>query len=522
MRNKIIFGTLVAAAASGCSSENPDLTLRSEGLNQVNEVSPYYQSYNIEMAELVGGRFWKPYKDIKKPLGVNSYGIDVTDSSSDIYQEMPPVDLSDERILKLARGLSPAYVRVSGTWANATWFQGEETMPDDVPDGFVNILTAQQWKGLLDFVKATDSKLMTSFCVSDGVRDKNGLWTPVEADKIISFSEKNGVKIAAAELFNEPNIPTAGGEFSNKRYDAEDYAKDIAIFDEWAANRAPYMLRVGPGTFGDGLECLDAFKDSQPEMKELMLDLDDMMSSSPRPQFDVFSYHFYGGVSKRIMPGPPVGIFEQEALGSEWLNRTDVAFEHIRRIRDKYTPGLPIWLTETAEAAGGGDPWANTYTDTFRYLYQLGSLAQRGLNLHMHNTLLTSEYSLVDHHTLEPNPNYWAALLWNRLMGTKVYDVSSDIEGFYIFAHNRKDKDGITYLLINTGSTEVTVGTGAMAEQYLLTADSLDSREVMLNGKTLALTDDHNLPVTDGEKVKNGKLSIPPKGIAFVTIPMTV
>lgn len=59
----------------------------------------------------------------------------------------------------------------------------------------------------------------------------------------------------------------------------------------------------------------------------------------------------------------------------------------------------------------------------------------------MHNTLLTSEYSLVDHHTLQPNPSYLAALLWNRLMGTKVYGVSSPAEGCYLFAHNRKDSE---------------------------------------------------------------------------------
>ncbi len=37
----------------------------------------------------------------------------------------------------------------------------------------------------------------------------------------------------------------------------------------------------------------------------------------------------------------------------------------------------------------------------------------------MHNTLATSEYSLIDQDTHMPKPNYWAALLWTRLMVPK-------------------------------------------------------------------------------------------------------
>ena len=38
----------------------------------------------------------------------------------------------------------------------------------------------------------------------------------------------------------------------------------------------------------------------------------------------------------------------------------------------------------------------------------------------MHNTLAASDYALLDDHTYAPRPNYWAALLWRRLMGTTV------------------------------------------------------------------------------------------------------
>lgn len=51
-----------------------------------------------------------------------------------------------------------------------------------------------------------------------------------------------------------------------------------------------------------------------------------------------------------------------------------------------------MWVTETADAAAGGNPWATTFTDTFRYLYQLGSLARSGVQVITHNTLASSDY----------------------------------------------------------------------------------------------------------------------------------
>jgi hypothetical protein len=47
-------------------------------------------------------------------------------------------------------------------------------------------------------------------------------------------------------------------------------------------------------------------------------------------------------------------------------------------LRDTFESGKPIWLTETADAACGGNPWASTFLDSFRYLDQLGRMSKRG------------------------------------------------------------------------------------------------------------------------------------------------
>ena len=115
-------------------------------------------------------------------------------------------------------------------------------------------------------------------------------------------------------------------------------------------------------------------------------------------------------------------------------------------------PGKPLWLTETADAACGGNPWASTFLDSFRYLDQLGRLSKRGVQVHMHNTLASSDYGLLDDNTLMPRPNYWAALLWRKFMGTTVLDPGlSAASNLHLYSHClRGQPGGVALLAINT------------------------------------------------------------------------
>jgi heparanase len=104
-------------------------------------------------------------------------------------------------------------------------------------------------------------------------------------------------------------------------------------------------------------------------------------------------------------------------------------------VRDKFMPGKPFWNTETADAACGGNPWGGTFLDTFRYLDQLGRLARQEVVVVMHNTLVASDYGLLDENTFEPKPNYWSALLWRKFMGTTVLDAGvKNGAGLHVYA----------------------------------------------------------------------------------------
>ncbi len=147
-----------------------------------------FQSYNIETVEITGGRFWKPYAPTAAATPVpNAAATPGMDPS--LYEYRPPLDLSNARLRKLAAALGPAYVRISGTWMNATYFQNTDApAPPKPPAGFNSVLTRQEWKGVVDFARAANAKIVTSFAISPGTRDASGLWMPAQAEALAAYT----------------------------------------------------------------------------------------------------------------------------------------------------------------------------------------------------------------------------------------------------------------------------------------------------------------------------------------------
>jgi heparanase len=516
----IVALTALAAVAGGvlAASGAGPVAVAPSKLARVAVVDERYQSYNVEMAEVIGARFWKPYSrqgaalqtppPAKPAGGEMRVGID-----PGMFAARPPADLSNARLRTLAAALGPAFVRVSGTWANSVYFHdSDDPAPAAPPAGFQGVLTRAQWKGVVDFARAVNAKLVTSFAVSAGVRDASGVWTPDQAGRVIAYTRTVGGDIAGAELFNEPTIPSAGG--APRGYDAAAFARDFAVFRAFARQAAPRMLLAGPGSAGEGVALLP------PSMP--MVRTEDLLAASPRPVFDVFSYHFYGAVSQRCasLMGPGFGTTPEAALTDEWLSRTERARAFYADLRDRFVPGAPMWLTETAEAACGGNPWATTFRDTFRYLNQLGQLAKQGVQSVMHNTLAASEYALIDQATLEPRPNYWAALLWRRLMGRVVLDAGAAAPGVRLYAHCMAGRPGgVTLLAINTDQTGTApLDLASPADRYTLSARTLDDERVQLNGRDLALGAGDALPALRADRVRAGRVDLAPASITFLAV----
>jgi hypothetical protein len=233
---------------------------------------------------------------------------------------------------------------------------------------------------------------------------------------------------------------------------------------------------------------------------------------------DAVSYHYYGAVSKRCGGE----LTEEAALSEAWLSRTDQAFALYHALRDRFASGKPIWLTETADAACGGNPSAATFLDTFRYLDQLARLAKAGAQIVMHNTLAASDYGLLDEETFVPRPNYWGALLWRQLMGTVVLDSGVPIRiGLHVYAHClRHVSSGVALLVINNDRNAAqTLVLPKASERYTLDAATLQDAAIRLNGATLSLDAAGELPRLSSVTTAAGPIIFAPATITFLAIP---
>lgn len=476
---------VLAAASAACGQQ----TIMPGRMPRLGEVNARYQSYNIEMVEVTGGRFWKPYARDAHP-------------DRDLYADRPPIDLANARLRKLAAALGPAYLRVSGSWANATYFADKDKGSGPPPAGYNGVLTRAQWRGVIDFAAAVDARIVTSFAVSPGSRDASGAWRPEQAGRLLAYTRALGAHIAAAEFMNEPDL--APQSAAPPGYDAAAYGRDVLTFRDFIKAASPGTLIAGPGSIGNGAAPVSGLGP-----RELLV--------ASGGDLDVVSYHHYGTVSPRCGGRDRPA----QALQEAWLSGTDKALGFYKALRDEFAPGKPIWLTETADAACGGNAWDATFLDSFRYLDQLARLAKSGVAVVIHNTLSGSDYGLLDEGTFAPRPNYWAALLWHRLMGPTVLDAGQPAHGgLHLYSHcDPRRAGGVTVLAINGSERQHTVALPLPSMRYTLRAPLLLSGTVQLNGEPLALGSDDAMPPIAGLPTAAGPVSFAPATITFLTIP---
>src|ERR1700704_6841796 len=184
----LISTLLIALTCPGAFTK--ELSVTPASMARIGTVDERFQSYNVEMVEVTGGRFWKPY------------GPNTSDGHSDLYEYRTPIDLTNPRLRRLAAALAPAYMRVSGTWANATYFANSDIAPSAPPAGINGTLSHQQWRGVVNFSQAVGAQIVTSFAVSSGTRDAAGIWSPDQARRFLAYTYSVGGRLAAAEFMN--------------------------------------------------------------------------------------------------------------------------------------------------------------------------------------------------------------------------------------------------------------------------------------------------------------------------------
>ncbi|MGM9597067.1 MAG: AI-2E family transporter [Eubacteriales bacterium] len=502
--------------------------LEPEKLRQVRRTDPRMMSYNIEMTEVTGGTFWKEYtpgqiagtEEVPAVSGLNK---NMT-AMSELMQYYPPIDLRDPGLIKLTKALGPAWVRVSGSWATKTYYDLDNTTGGKAPDGYQSVLTKEQWTGVLDFVKETEAKLLISVSNCAGDHPDGGPLDLTQTKKIFDFSAQYGVPIDAAEFMNEPNMMEMSG--APEGYTPANFVRDQDIFNGWVRENYPDCIIVGPcttGGIGDELFAEDGSVRDLGGIGDLMktCTTDELMDGAKVP-LDVFSYHYYNGISERAASLLPSAHWDaSQANTDEYLAVAPNNAEKHLPLRDRYVPGGQIWVTESGDAGAGGDTWASTYLDVFRTLNELGSFALLTDGIIFHNTLASSDYGFLRHGTFEPRPNYFAVLLWNMLMGNTVYKYDApETSGLHVYCHSRKDgKPGYACLIINNSpESPATVVLPKDAECYILTAPTLRSTVMELNGDPLTVDEDMELPDISPRIYGAGDMTLPSGSVMFAVL----
>ncbi|NXU53069.1 HPSE Heparanase, partial [Turnix velox] len=202
----------------------------------------------------------------------------------------------------------------------------------------------------------------------------------------------------------------------------------------------------------------------------------------------------------------------EDFLSPEVLDTLATAIHDVQEIVDETVPDKKVWLGETSSAYGGGAPrLSNTYAAGFMWLDKLGLSARQGIDVVMRQVFFgAGTYHLVDA-DFEPLPDYWLSLLYKKLVGTKVLQVSvvgADERKLRVYLHctntlHPKYREGdVTLFALNLYNITQhlklpTYLSSKHVDQYLLLPhgrDAVLSRSIQLNGRLLRMIDDKTLP----------------------------
>ncbi|XP_020696494.1 heparanase-like protein 1 [Dendrobium catenatum] len=364
-----------------------------------------------------------------------------------------------------------------------------------------------------------------------------GAWNLTNARDFIGYTISKGFPVDSWEFGNE-----LSGQGVGACVDAEVYGQDLiglkAVIDELYHNSTSKPLLLAPGGFFDKQWYTQLLQTSGPGV------------------VDGITHHIYN-LGRGNDPHLPNKI-----LDPQYLSRVSDTYRDLQQIIQRHGPWVSAWVGEAGGAYNsGGHLVSNTFLNSFWYLDQLGMASKFNTKTYCRQSLVGGNYGLLDTETFIPNPDYYSALLWHRLMGKVVLSVDNNGSSFLrAYAHCAKEKAGVSLVLINLNNTEfrITVqkvmknkmnedyetknngslsdGLKKMAsrigmeapsssikrEEYHLTAKDGNhrSRTMLLNGRTLELSEDGQIPdLVPSYVYSNSPIIVAPLSIVFVVIP---
>lgn len=359
-----------------------------------------------------------------------------------------------------------------------------------------------------------------------------GSWDSKNALDFINYTVSKGYYIHSWEFGNELCGPGVGASVDAKLY-AKDAVKLSHLIHQLYAKSRLKPLVLAPGGFYDEMW----FKQ--------------FLQASGPSTVNALTHHIYN-----LGPGSDINLINK-ILSPEYLNQISDTFQNLSRTIQANGPWASAWVGEAGGAYNsGGDHVSNSFINSFWYVDQLGMAAKYQTKVYCRQSLIGGNYGLLDTKTFVPNPDYYSALLWHRLMGRGVLHVNNNASPYLrSYAHCTKQRAGVTLLLINLSNrTEFrvdvsaprarpnpekrsfvhrlkqifswvgsrSVGVSVSREEYHLTPQNgyLRSRTALLNGAPLRLTEDGDIPRSSPVlRDLKSPVSVPPLSIKFVVFP---
>ncbi|MQM03874.1 hypothetical protein Taro_036663 [Colocasia esculenta] len=462
------------------------------------------------------------------------------------HASMLNLDLSSTMLLNAIKAFSPLKLRLGGSLQDKVIY-GTEDMKQPCTAFVTNnsemfgftqgCLPMFRWDELNNFFREAGAVVIFGLNALNGrVKLKDGSfgapWNSTNAASLIRYTVNKGYTIRGWELGNELSGGGVGA-----RVGADQYAADVIslkkIVDDIYYPLPDKPLILAPGGFFDGSWFGEIINKTRPNF------------------MDVITHHIYN-----LGPGVDDHLVSK-ILDPSYLDGEATTFRNLQDILKNAGTSTTAWVGEAGGAWNSGHNLVtNAFVFSFWYLDQLGMSAAYDTKTYCRQTLIGGNYGLLNTTTYEPNPDYYSALLWHRLMGrTSLSTNFTGTKKIRAYAHCSRQSQGITLLLINLdGNTTVRVTPTTdsafarasrhakglprtkfhgvpprarktfefMRDEYHLTAQdgNLHSQTMLLNGNILAVDSNWNLPALEPVKVNSSQpIIVSPFSIVFVDIP---
>ena len=460
---------------------------------------------------------------------VNERFLSIGLDSSLVRAKWLTFNMSSEKLQNMAKALAPSYLRLGGTDEEFLIFNpgksvakqrtthnsenfdpsavtAREMFDDTMIKNRTNFtMTREDFDKITKFAK--DSGWFMLFGLNGFLRNVDGSWNSKNAVQLFDHVSSHGYQVGW-ELGNEPNRWRKFG--TSRAVNGTQMGKDFRILRQILNENPKY------GTFLVGPDVTRPHRSAIEFGKSFVKEADDVINA--------FTWHQYY-----------INARDTTLDNFTDPNLLELLRDQIQTVQAYLEAGnnsKPIWLGETGSASGGGAKGlSDSYVGGFLYLDKLGMTAQYGYQVVIRQSLYGGYYALIDY-ALDPLPDFWSAVIYKKVVGTRVLQIQGGDSYVRLYAHctkapgNDHQKGSVTVFGMNmhkSQNAEINFEgklSGRVVQQYLLTPSdgTLKSKEVSLNGKVLKLVEDLHVPDIYPKYVEQ-PVAMPPLTYAFYVIP---